>query len=185
MPESTPSIKEYYGETTDDKQNDGDEPEIHERPDDTDESANDDHDESNEIDNNNTVMILQVDGNDSISSVSSSSSHHQIPVNITCRTPVPSANINYGPKNIHTVKRSNKSSVSLCLPNICNINPQSVYNKQEEFITFVNEMVSDVIFMSESWERENLTLENIMKPLENHTVISNVHQEEGGAVDRR
>ena len=124
-------------------------------------------------------MILQVDGNDSISSVSSSSSHQPIPVYISCRTPVTSANIKYGPQNNHTIKRSNKTSVSLCLPNICNINPQSVYNKQEEFITFVEEMVSDVIFMSESWERENLTLDNIMKPLENHTVVSNVHQRGG------
>ena len=108
-PKPTPAIKKYYGETTADEQNDGDEPEVHERHDDSDESANDDNDESIEISKYRTVRIFQVDGNDSISSVSSSSSHHQIPVNITCRTPVPSANINYGPKNIHTVKRSNKS----------------------------------------------------------------------------
>jgi hypothetical protein len=177
-PEPTPSIKKYYGETTADEQNDGNESEIHEGPDDTDESANDDYDDSNEI-NHNSARILQFDGNDSISSVSSSTSHQQIPVNITHRTPVHSANIKYGPQNKNTVKRSNKTSVSLCLPNICNINPQSVYNKQEEFITFVEEMVSDVIFMSESWERETLTLENIMKPLENHTVVSNVHQRGG------
>ena len=33
--------------------------------------------------------------------------------------------------------------------------------------------------MSESWERLELTLEEIMRPLEDHTVISNVHQRGG------
>ena len=40
-------------------------------------------------------------------------------------------------------------------------------------------MESDVIFMSESWERLNFTLEEVMRPLVDHTVISNVHQREG------
>ena len=62
---------------------------------------------------------------------------------------------------------------------MCNINPQSVYNKKEEFVTFVEQMESDVIFMSESWERLEYTLEEVMMPLEDHTIISNVHQREG------
>ena len=33
--------------------------------------------------------------------------------------------------------------------------------------------------MSESWERLNYTLEEVMRPLEDHTVISNVHQRDG------
>jgi hypothetical protein len=40
-------------------------------------------------------------------------------------------------------------------------------------------MESDIIFISESWERSELTLEEIMKPLNDHTVISNVHQRGG------
>ena len=41
-------------------------------------------------------------------------------------------------------------------------------------------MACDIIFMSESWERHDLTLEEIMRPLKDHTVISNVHQQQGG-----
>ena len=59
-----------------------------------------------------------------------------------------------------------------------NLNPRSVYNKIDEFHTFVEQEEVDVVFMSESWERNNLTLEKIVH-LENHTVISNVHQRVG------
>ena len=84
-----------------------------------------------------------------------------------------------GPQNLHAIKRNNKFSQTLILPKLCNINPQSVYNKKEEFVTFVEQMESDVIFMSESWERLEYTLEEVMMPLEDHTMISNVHQREG------
>ena len=68
---------------------------------------------------------------------------------------------------------------SLYLPSLCNINPQSVYNKRTEFITFVKERECDVIFISESHERADLTLDQIMLDLEDHVVISNVHQRRG------
>ena len=41
-------------------------------------------------------------------------------------------------------------------------------------------MESDIIFMSESHERPALELDQIMLDLENHVVISNVHQRQGG-----
>ena len=100
-------------------------------------------------------------------------------MHITNRNTVNHSTLNFGPKNLHTVKRSNKFSHAFHLPKLCNINPQSVYNKREEFVTFVENMESDVIFMSESWERSNFTLEEVMRPLVDHTVISNVHQREG------
>ena len=58
------------------------------------------------------------------------------------------------------------------------MNPRSVYNKIKEFHEFVRNEDIDVIFMSESWERENKTLGEIVN-LEDHEVISNVHQREG------
>ena len=58
------------------------------------------------------------------------------------------------------------------------MNPRSVYNKIDEFNTFVKVETMDVVFISESWERENLTLEKIIN-LEDHTVISNVNQRKG------
>ena len=54
-----------------------------------------------------------------------------------------------------------------------------MYNKREEFVTFVEEMETDVIFISESHERPELTLDQIMTQLECHVVISNVHQRQG------
>ena len=58
------------------------------------------------------------------------------------------------------------------------MNPRSVYNKADEFHTFVEEEDVDILFMSESWEREGLELDQIIH-LEDHEVISNVHQRRG------
>ena len=68
------------------------------------------------------------------------------------------------------------------MPILCNMNPRSVYNKIKEFHEFVRNEDIDVIFMSESWERENKTLGEIVN-LEDHEVISNVHQREGKGGD--
>ena len=76
------------------------------------------------------------------------------------------------------IKRSNKIVQAINLPSIANINPRSVYNKVKEFHTFVLQKEIDVVFMSESWERENLTLQDIIN-LEDNTVISNVFQRKG------
>ena len=58
------------------------------------------------------------------------------------------------------------------------MNPRSVYNKVDEFHAFVEEENVDILFMSESWERENLQLDQIIH-LDNHTIISNVYQRKG------
>ena len=85
----------------------------------------------------------------------------------------------FGPNNNNiTVKRSNKIVHALNLPTVINLNPRSVYNKIYEFHVLVKEEEADVIFMSESWERENKTLDEIIS-LEDHVVISNVHQRHG------
>ena len=66
----------------------------------------------------------------------------------------------------------------MSLPILCNMNPRSVYNKIDEFHAFVEEESIDLLFMSESWERDYLTLNEIIK-LEDHVVISNVSQRSG------
>ena len=81
-------------------------------------------------------------------------------------------------KNLKTIKRNAKVFQALNLPTICNLNPRSVYNKCDEFHTFVKEEQVDLLLMSESWEREYLTLDEIVK-LEDHTIISNVSQRTG------
>jgi hypothetical protein len=42
-------------------------------------------------------------------------------------------------KNLVTVKRSNKVIEALSLPKVLNLNPRSIYNKKNEFVTFVEE----------------------------------------------
>ena len=64
------------------------------------------------------------------------------------------------------------------MPIVCNMNPRSVYNKVDEFHEFVINEEIDIVFMSESWKRDNNTLKDIIS-LENHQVISNVHQRKG------
>ena len=123
--------------------------------------------------------MVQIDGNASLSSEASYNYQNQIHIHITNRGQPFDGQVRYGPQNLHRIQRSNKLSHTVHLPKLCNINPQSIYNKNDEFITFVEEMVLDVIFISESWERSNITLEEIMRPLQNHTVVSNVHQREG------
>ena len=76
------------------------------------------------------------------------------------------------------IKENNKLYQALNLPILCNMNPRSVYNKVDEFHEFVNEEEIDLLFMSESWERDYLTLDEIIK-LEDHVVVSNVSQRKG------
>ena len=59
-----------------------------------------------------------------------------------------------------------------------NVNPRSIYNKVKEFHNFVEEEEIDCVFMSESWERPDKPLEEIIK-LPHHVVISNPHQRKG------
>ena len=66
------------------------------------------------------------------------------------------------------------------LPVFCNTNARSVYNKSEEFCTFVEQQEIDLFFMSETWERKNKSLKEIIH-LKDFEIISNVNQRrEGG-----
>ena len=58
-------------------------------------------------------------------------------------------------------KLTNKFRQALTLPTLCNINPRSLYNKKNEFTTFIEQENIDVAFISETWETENETLEDI------------------------
>ena len=72
----------------------------------------------------------------------------------------------------------NRFEKAAILPKICNLNPRSLYNKTDEFHTLVEQEELDVIFISESWERENKSLKDIIN-LEDHEVFSNVSQRKG------
>ena len=81
-------------------------------------------------------------------------------------------------RNFTVIKRSNKLEQALNLPKILNLNPRSIYNKAGEFVSFVKEEQIDLITMSESWEREELTLDELIR-IDGYSVISNVHQRNG------
>ena len=81
-------------------------------------------------------------------------------------------------KNLKTINRSNKICQALILPKVLNINPRSIYNKKDEFLTFVKEEKVQLICISESWEKESLPLDKLIK-MENFEVISNVSQRKG------
>ena len=80
--------------------------------------------------------------------------------------------------NLTVIKRSNKLFQTQNLPNVMNVNPRSIYNNIQEFHTFVKEKTIDCVFMSESWERPNQPLQEIIN-LPSHKVISNPHQRKG------
>ena len=125
--------------------------------------------------------IPNLDGNISICSDSESvrlSQPNPIPVHVTTRPNHQKLMRDNRSNNNITIKPSNKLLQALDLPVVLNVNPRSVYNKKSEFHTLVIEHSIDLICMSESWERDNLALNQIIQ-LEDHCVISNVHQRRG------
>ena len=124
--------------------------------------------------------MLQVDGNVSIESENA----EYIPVHVGIReTQTLGRGVNK--TNNHTIKRSNKALQALNLPSVANINPRSLYNKVEEFVTFVNETVQggiELVFVSESFERPEFNLKELLEPfeeMEEYEIVSNPHQRTG------
>ena len=58
-----------------------------------------------------------------------------------------------------------------------NINPRSIYNKSNELPILLEQYEASIICMSESWQRENYKLEDLLE-LENFKIISNVKERE-------
>ena len=52
-----------------------------------------------------------------------------------------------------------------------NLNPRSIYNKADEFISFIQEHQIHCIFISESWERPEFDLSKLIH-IEDFTVLS-------------
>ena len=84
-------------------------------------------------------------------------------------------NVNQNMKNLHRINPSNKIVQAAKLPKVLNLNPRSIYNKIEEFKTFFDEEDIDLVCLSESWERPDLGLKEVIE-IENTEIISNPHQ---------
>ena len=76
-----------------------------------------------------------------------------------------------------TVRRNNLVLQSMELPIVMNLNPRSIYNKTDEFYLLLEQYQADVVCVSESWERDNLPLKELLE-LEHYEVITNVKQRE-------
>ena len=97
-----------------------------------------------------------------------------IPVLITDRqagTSVPKRKPCYN----KTIKRNNKLLTAVQLPVVVNLNPRSIYNKRDEFRTMMEQLSVGVCFISESWDRESLGIEDAIA-IEGYRVIKNVLQ---------
>ena len=60
-----------------------------------------------------------------------------------------------------------------------NLNPRSLYNKVDDLKLVLEQYEADCVCISESWERENFTLQELIG-LDNYTAITNVHQRDFG-----
>ena len=98
---------------------------------------------------------------------------YSIPVHISTTRPVRSQSADRGKPVLKTVRRNNILLQSISLPVIMNINPCSIYNKSEEFSLLLEQYEAEVICISESFERENLPLKDLLK-LDDYEVISMV-----------
>ena len=61
------------------------------------------------------------------------------------------------------------------LPTCMNLNPRSIYNKVQAFATFIKEHQVTCVFLSESWERPEYDLSQLLH-MEDYQIISNPHQ---------
>ena len=120
--------------------------------------------------------ICQLDGNISVLSTQNESESQQIPVFIsTHRQSKVSHSARIPVRRV--IRRNNLVLQSINLPVIINLNPRSVYNKTEEFSLLLEQYSADAICVSESWERENMPLDQLLQ-LDNYEIISNVKQRE-------
>ena len=58
-------------------------------------------------------------------------------------------------KNLITIRRSNKLLEATNLPTVITLNPRSLYNKQSNFKTLIEQTEASVCFVSETWERSH------------------------------
>ena len=118
--------------------------------------------------------ICQLDGNSSIES-NQPSQQFSIPVYISERNSSTINPIQNRAPVRRTIKRNNLILQSVSLPTVMNINPRSIYNKSDELPLLLDQYNADIICMSETWERDNQTLEELLD-LPDYQIITNVKQ---------
>ena len=79
------------------------------------------------------------------------------------------------PRCLITIKRNDNFITANTLPKVLMVNPRSLYNKVNEFKTFLKEQDIDLALISEIWERQNQPLDSIIK-IDNFKFVSYPHQ---------
>ena len=106
--------------------------------------------------------------------MSNSADTNKIPVHIS-KYRIATQPIRRLPAVRKTVQRNNIVLQAVGLPTVMNLNPRSIYNKSEEFQLLLDQYDVDVVCMSESWERDSLSLGQLLK-LDNYQILSNPKQ---------
>ena len=128
--------------------------------------------------------MIQLDGNITIeSNHDQNEDNYPISVHISYNRPdLPSykSNLRKCKKdNLITVKRSNKLLEASQLPVVVNLNPRSLYNKQNEFRTMVEQTEAGICAISETWDRSNIdggTLISDLLDIEGYRWVKNIVQ---------
>ena len=126
------------------------------------------------------ITIPQFDGNISLASLDCSEIREEceesqkIPVVIFERPPSQIKEPRV-PTIIKINQKSKKVLVANHLPVIVNLNPRSIYNKKKEFRTMMEQLEVDCCFISESWDRDNQSLEQTIK-MDGYQIVKNVKQ---------
>ena len=120
-----------------------------------------------------TQQFIQLDGNITLLS-DHDESQLAIPVHISENRKSPLCQPQRS-CSLKTVRRNSVILQSLHLPIVMNLNPRSLYNKTDDFYDVIEQYKADVICISESWERENFTLKQLLN-LPHHEIIKNVVQ---------
>ena len=134
---------------------------------------------------NSCKVIPQLDGNQSLNSSISIDSECQdfesfrIDTVVSFDRPKKENDYRFVNKdNLVTIKRNNKILDAAQLPVVINLNPRSIYNKAEEFKTMMDQLDCTLCFISETWDRNDIEIENIID-MENFRIIKNVCQRGG------
>ena len=124
------------------------------------------------------TTIPQLDGDMSLSSNEDSLLENpegcQIPVIISTRIHSRPLNEERG-RILKTIKRIGIKPKSLDLPTIMCLNPRSLYGRTEYLADIIREYQVDVACISESWNRDNNPLTDIIN-IDNHRLYMNVKQ---------
>ena len=125
---------------------------------------------------NTTVSnIIQVDGSDTIQSVSVHEVNDSDDSNVTEYNTDDEIEADVTPISITPTKKPSKRKLKVLsassLPLVAVLNARSLYNKAENFKIFMKELGVEVGIISETWERDEISLQNLLE-LQNYKIHS-------------